>query len=134
MTPRERIIAALNRQPLTGRVPHLELVFFLTMEAFGKVHPSQRQYGQWDQMSETERKLHRNEMANLYIATAERYEHGAIFLHPNPCTEQEIFNLIYLIREKSGDKYFLMMHGDATFSIPDGNSMEQFSYQLADEP
>ena len=63
MTPRERFIAALNRQPLTGRVPHFELVFYLTMEAFGKVHPSQRSYGQWDQMSETERKLHRN--ANL---------------------------------------------------------------------
>ncbi|MCE5237742.1 hypothetical protein LLH23_04540 [bacterium] len=48
MTPRERFVAALNRQPLTGLVPHFELVFFLTMEAFGKVHPSQRSYGQWD--------------------------------------------------------------------------------------
>ena len=46
MTPRERFIAALNRQPLTGRVPHFELVFFLTMEAFGKVHPSHRHYDQ----------------------------------------------------------------------------------------
>jgi uroporphyrinogen decarboxylase len=134
MTPRERFIAALNRQPLTGRVPHFELVFFLTMEAFGKIHPSQRAYSQWDQMSESERKLHREEMANLYIAVAERYEHSAIFLHPNPWSEEEIFRLIDLIREKSGDKYFLMMHGDATFSIPDGNHMAEFSYQLADEP
>jgi hypothetical protein len=50
MTPRERFIAALERRPLTGRVPHFELVFFLTMEAFGKVHPSHRNYAQWDQM------------------------------------------------------------------------------------
>ena len=50
MTPRERFIAALKRKPLTGRVPHFELVFFLTMEAFGKVHPSHRNYGQWMQM------------------------------------------------------------------------------------
>jgi uroporphyrinogen decarboxylase len=134
MTPRERFIAALERRPLTGRVPHFELVFFLTMEAFGKVHFSQRHYGQWDQMEEKERQLHRSEMADLYIATAERFEHSAIFLHPNPGTQEEIFRLIDMVREKSGDRYFLMMHGDATFSIPDGSHMEAFSYRLADEP
>ena len=51
MTPRERFIAALKRRPLTGRVPHFELVFYLTMEAFGRVHPSHRTFAQWDQMS-----------------------------------------------------------------------------------
>ena len=81
MTPRDRVIAALERRPLSGRVPHFELVFFLTMEAFGKVHPSHRSYGQWDQMQAKERQLHREDMADLYIATAERSEHGAIFLH-----------------------------------------------------
>jgi uroporphyrinogen decarboxylase len=50
LTPRERFIAALERRPVSGRVPHFELVFFLTMEAFGKVHPSHRNYHQWDQM------------------------------------------------------------------------------------
>lgn len=44
MTPRERFIAALERRPFTGPVPHFELVFFLTMEAFGRVHPSHRSY------------------------------------------------------------------------------------------
>jgi hypothetical protein len=29
-------------------------------------------------------------MADIYIATAERYEHSAIFLHPNPGSEEEI--------------------------------------------
>jgi uroporphyrinogen decarboxylase len=38
------------------------------------------------------------------------------------------------VREKSGDRYFLMLHGDATFSIPGGQHMEAFSYRLADEP
>jgi uroporphyrinogen decarboxylase len=133
-TPRERFIAALNRQPLTGRVPHFELVFFLTMEAFGKVHPGHRSYHQWDQMEEKERRLHRNDIADLFIATAERYEHSAIFLHPNPHSEDECLRMIDLVREKSGDKYFLMLHGDATFSIPDGTRMYEFSYRLADEP
>jgi len=131
---REKFIKALNKEPITGRVPHFELVFFLTMEAFGKVHPSHRNYSQWNQMEEKERQLHRVDMADLYIHTAERFEHSAIFLHPNPDTEDEIFRLIDLIREKTGDKYFLMKHGDATFSIPDGNSMVEFSYRLADEP
>lgn len=50
MQPRECFIAALERRPLTGRVPHFELVFFLTMEALGKVHPEHRSYHQWLQM------------------------------------------------------------------------------------
>jgi len=130
MTPRERFIAALERRPVPGRVPHFELVFFLTMEAFGKVHPSQRHYGQWDQMTERERQLHRNEMADIYIMTAERYEHSAIFLHPNPGSEEETLRLIDLVREKSGNKYFLMLHGDCTYGIPNGENMIQFTEWL----
>ncbi|MBN1921766.1 MAG: hypothetical protein JW892_11005 [Anaerolineae bacterium] len=134
MTPRERFIAALERRPLSGRVPHFELVFFLTMEAFGKVHPSHRDYEQWLQMEERERQLHREDMANLFIATAERYEHSAIFIHPNPERPEETRRIIDLIREKTGDRYFLMLHGDATFSIPPGNEMTEFCYRLVDEP
>jgi uroporphyrinogen decarboxylase len=130
MTPRERFIAALERRPVPGRAPHFELVFFLTMEAFGKVHPSQRHYGQWDQMTERERQLHRNEMAGIYIMTAERYEHSAIFLHPNPGGHDETLRLIDLVREKSGDKYFLMLHGDCTYGIPNGENMIQFTEWL----
>lgn len=133
-TPRERMVAALERKPMTGRVPHFELVFFLTMEAFGKVHPSHRQYSQWQQMQPGERELHRRDMANLYIATAERFEHSAIFLHPNPGGAEETMRMVDLIREKTGDRYFLMAHGDATFSIPDGDCMMDFAYRLVDEP
>ena len=133
MTPRQRFIAALEHRPLEGRVPHFELVFYLTMEAFGKVHPTQRYYAQWDQMSESERQLHRNEMADIYIMTAERYEHSAIFIHPNPNTFDETCRTIDLIREKSGDKYFIMMHGDATYSIPNGREMEKWSAWLYED-
>jgi len=127
-------MSALNRQPLTGRVPHFELVFFLTMEAFGKVHPSHRAYSQWAQMEEKERQLHRQDMAEAFLLTAERFEHSAIFLHPNPGTEEETMRLISLIREKSGDRYFLMLHGDATYGIPSGAGMEEFSCRLVEEP
>ncbi len=134
LTPRERCIAALERRPLTGRVPHLEMVFFLTMEAFGRMHPSHRNYDQWLQMEEKERELHRRDMADLYIATAERYEHSAIFIHQNPSTDEELQRMVDLIRERTGDRYFLMAHGDATFAIPNGNDMEAFSCQLVEEP
>jgi len=135
LTPRDRFIAALERRPPTpGRVPHFELVFYLTMEAFGRVHPSHRSYRQWDQMEEKERALHRNDMADIYIATAERYEHSAIFIHPNPENEAETMRLVELIREKTADRYCIMRHGDATFSVPGGDHMAEFAYRLVDEP
>ncbi len=39
LTPRQRFTAALERRSPPGCVPHFELVFFLSMEAFGKMHP-----------------------------------------------------------------------------------------------
>jgi len=135
MTPRERFIRALElRPPLPGRVPHFELVFFLTMEVFGKVHPSHRHYGQWDQMEEKERQLHREDMADLFIETARRFEHDAIFLHPNPGREEEVLRLIDIVREKTGDTYFLMLHGDATYSVPNGSHMAEWSARLVESP
>jgi uroporphyrinogen decarboxylase len=132
--PRERFIAALERRPPVGRVPHFELVFFLTMEAFGRVHPSHRDYGQWLQMEERERELHRHDMADLYLATAARYEHDAIFLHPNPNTPAELARQVEIIREKSGDRYFLLAHGDATYAVPDGTHMEDFACRMVEDP
>jgi uroporphyrinogen decarboxylase len=101
-------MSALDRKPMEGRVPHFELVFFLTMEAFGKIHPSHRNYSQWDQMEEKERQLHREDMADIYIMTAKRYEHSAIFIHPNPWKMEEAARIADIIREKSGDKYLVL--------------------------
>ena len=133
-TPRQRFIAALERRPLSGSVPHFELVFYLTMEAFGRVHPLHRDYRQWLQMEAGERQLHRQDMADLYIATAERYEHSAIFVHPNPDTFDECARLIDLIRQKTGDRYFIMRHGDVTYSIPDGPALVPFCRRLKENP
>lgn len=134
MTPRERFLAALERRPLPGRVPHFELVFFLTMEAFGKLHPSQRSYKQWKQMTETERQLHRDEMAQLYVQTAERFGQDAVMLHPNPSDEDELFRLIDNVNERTGRSVALVLHGDATYGIPDGERMTEFSMRLYEEP
>lgn len=134
MTERERFIKALRREPLTGHVPTFELVFFLTLEAVGKVHPEHRSYRQWNQMSETERKLQLSDMADSYILVAEKYHHSAIFVHPNPNDRENTLRILDTIREKSGDKYFLMMHGDPTLSMPGGGNMMEFSVRLYEDP
>lgn len=133
LTPRERFIAALERRPLPGRVPHFEMVFCLTMEAFGRLHPYQRNYDQWGQMSARERKLHTADLAEVYLLTAQRYDHDAIFLHTNPEDTGQMLALINAIRERSGNRYFLMCHGDPTFAIPDGAGMEEFSCRLYED-
>ncbi len=138
MTPRDRFILALEGRQPPGRVPHFELVFFLTMEAFGRLHPSQRGYDQWGQMSETERNLHRRDIADLYVATARRYEHSAIFFHAPGGWGRDDFaetcRTLDIIREQSGTDYFLMRHGDATYSLPNGNDMMGFVERLYDDP
>lgn len=134
MTKRELFTRTLKCEPLGGQVPTFELVFYLTMEAFGKVHPEHRQYVQWNQMSYAERKLHMDEMAQIYIDTCKRYDHSAIFIHQNPGDFESIQWLLETIREKSGDEYYIMMHGDVTWSIPDGDSMMDFSIQMYEEP
>ena len=138
MTPREKFIMALEGKQPPGRVPHFELVFYLTMEAFGRVHPTHRHFGQWGQMSERERDLHRRDIADLFVAIARKYEHSAIFFHgPGGWGNQgddEVRRVLDHIREMSGTDYFLMIHGDATYGIPDGDHMMEFSEKVADRP
>ncbi|MBR0142800.1 MAG: hypothetical protein IJM21_01325 [Clostridia bacterium] len=133
MTERERFIKALKREPLTGHVPTFELVFFLTLEALGRIHPSQQIFGQWKQMSPREQTLHFEYMADTYIETAEKYRHSAIFVHPNPGDDESVIRLLETIREKSGDKYFIMMHGDCTFDIPNGDNMLDFAVRMYED-
>lgn len=133
MTERERFIKALERRPIEGHCPTFELVFFLTLEAIGRIHPSQQRFGQWKQMSEKERRLHIDYIADTYIETAEKYHHSAIFVDPVPDTFEVLVRLLETIREKTGDKYYLTMHGDCTFGIPDGSSMMAFSERMYED-
>lgn len=130
MTPRERFIAALKREPMTGLVPHFEMVFFLTMEAFHRVHPSHRFFSQWDQMSLHEQMAQFRDVAEVYVQTAEHYGHSAIFVQAGPDN-----SVPYLeqIREISGNQYYIMLHGDATYEIPNGDNMLEFTYRMADD-
>lgn len=134
MTERERFDRALHRLPITGHVPTFELVFFLTMEAFGKVHPAHRNFAQWNQMSAAEKKAQIDDQATVYVETARRYHHSAILVHPNLGDYENTVRLLDAIREKSGnEEYYVLLPGDPTFYMPDGDSMMEFSRQMFEE-
>ena len=135
MTPRESFIAALERKPPSGRVPHFELEFFLTMDAFGRVHPSQRSYGQWGQMTEIERDLHRRDVADLHVAVARHFEqYGMLYHVPRGWGEEDVRLSLEHVRRLSSMEYLVALHGDATFSIPNGDKMMDFVSRIADDP
>ncbi|MDA3798066.1 MAG: hypothetical protein PF692_03190 [Kiritimatiellae bacterium] len=135
MTLRESFIAALERREPTGRVPHFELEFFLTMEAFSRVHPSQRHYSQWNQMSVAERDMHIQDVADLHVEVARRFGNaGMLFNAPRGWKDEDTRQSLEHVRELSGMEYFTSLHGDATYSLPNGNDMMDFVIKIADDP
>ncbi len=125
---------ALDGKQPPGLVPTFELVFYLTMELLGKVHPTHRSFGQWDQMSAAEKRRQVADAGDVYIETARRFGHCAIFVHGSQGMPDSELRTAEYIREATGDEFFLMCHGDATLGMPDGNDMEAFSIRLADDP
>ena len=126
-------MALEGRQP-PGHVPTFELVFYLTMELLGKVHPTHRFFTQWDQMSLSEQQRQIADAGDVYIATARHYRHAAIFIHGARGMPDSERRIAEYIREQTDDEFFLMCHGDATMAIPDGDRMVELCYRLADEP
>jgi len=138
VTSREALITALEGGQPPGRVPHFELVFYLTMEAFGRVHPTHRAFHQWDQMSPGERDLHRRDMADLYVRSAARYEHSAIVFHKPAGWSKDNWDdpirTLEAIRDLAGGQYALFEQGDVTYDIPSGERMMEFVESLTDRP
>lgn len=134
MTHKERFIKTLKCEPIGGQVPTFELVFFLTMEAFGIVHPDHRSYHQWNQMSASEQKCHWNSVADAFIRIAREYHHDAIFLEGIPGGPENMQRVLEIIREKTGDEFYLMTHGDPTWAIPNGDNMMDFSIKMYENP
>ena len=135
MNEQEKFIAVMEGRPVTGLVPHFELVFFLTMEAFGRVHPMQRSYDQWEQMSRKEQQLHIEDIATLYVDIARKYDHCAIFFqHVRGWDEEAHRRCLDRMLELYPGPCNIMMHGDATFELPSGNNMMEFSLRMAEDP
>ena len=134
MTEKGKFIKALKHEPIDGHVPHFELVFYLTMEVLGKVHPEHRSMHQWKQMSLREKEMQLQDAASCFIDIARMYNHSAIFVHPCVNEFDAVRRLLEIIRERTEDEYFLMMHGDPTYGIPSGEDILEFSTKLYEEP
>jgi len=133
MTNRERFVKTLRREPVPGPVPTFELEFYLTMEALGRVHPSHRHYGQWQQMSPRERELHLRDMAETYVGFGRKYGHSALHVNAGPGGMESRIRVLELIREISGDEFALLIYCDPTFSIPGGGDMMAFAERLYED-
>lgn len=134
MTHRQKFIEALERRSIKGLVPHFELVFFLTMQAIGKVHPQHRRFSQWDQMSEEEKRLLIDDQADCYIEIAKKYNHSALFVDAPNNNFEDRLRFYERLKEKSNDEYFVMIYGDPTIGIPNGEDMLELSVRCKEEP
>jgi uroporphyrinogen decarboxylase len=137
MEPKDKFIMALEGKQPPGRVPHFELVFFLTMEAFGIIHPTHRQFDQWGQMSENEKDLQRKDIANTYLRIARHYEHSAIFLQGADIWREKISDdtlIILDLLRQADEQYCLMIHGDRTWPVPEGDEMMEFITKMTEQP
>lgn len=135
MTERERFLKALKREKLTGRVPTFELVYYLTMEKLGKVHPEHRKFFQWGQMSVKEKELQLKDMAYCYGEIAKLYHHSAILINPFlPGDINDHVRFLEILVEEYGREFFILMHGDPTMGIPNGDQMMEVAELLYDNP
>lgn len=141
MTQKQLMINALTLQPpIKGTlVPHFELVFFLTMQAIGKMHPTHRIYANksavWDSMTEYEKQLHRVDMAFVQLECAKKYKQNGIMLSGCPWSEpDELLRGAQVMRDMDGGEHFLATSMDPTYAIPSGDELESFVYRLVDEP
>ena len=128
MTPKERMITALNRG-VPDRVPTFELEFQLTEELMGRKHLHEEEL-QGLPEGEVQRKLKEN--AAFLIELYETLEHDAICLHY--LSTEHIARTAEYIHELSGDRFMILAHGDGTLAIPDGDGLYELSYALFEEP
>lgn len=132
---RERFIRALEGGQTPGLVPTFEIMFALTMELLRKVHPRNRAFDQWDQMSRREQSLQIADAADVYIRTAKHFGHSAIVVFGLSSVPDSERMIAEHIREETNDEFFLIRPGgDSTLAIPDGTGLMDFCYRLADEP
>jgi len=139
MTPKQRAVAALTLQQ-PDQVPTFELEFQLEKEVFGRdffPEALRRENVHLLTRLEKETMLHKLAEDVAFVHGELEYcivpaHHCAAGRFPHESEERQLF-LKYL-REMVGDFRMLGDHADGTFSIPDGNRMYDFVYEIADDP
>lgn len=130
MTPREKLIAALRRQPVAGPPPHLELVYQLFEQWPGVPW---LQPAQLAEVSEGQRRELLRGFARTLVQCAEEFGWSVIVSFHHLAPEDQVV-VMQTVREVSGDTYMLPAFADGTYSIPTGAGMYEFSMKIADEP
>ncbi|GIX07957.1 MAG: hypothetical protein KatS3mg115_2360 [Candidatus Poribacteria bacterium] len=130
MTPKQAAIEALELRTPPGLVPAFDLEFQLTEEAFGRSFHSP---GEFRNASSKERERMIAENAELYVLIAERYDWNIIMDTHSP-DERGIVETAAAIRKLVGDRYLFIVHGDATWAIPDGQHMVEFALAFYERP
>ncbi len=142
MTPRERAIEALNLR-IPDEVPTFELEFQLEEEMFGrKFYTDDLRPENLAKMNMKEKEERIFKLAEYAVEIYTNLEYSII-----PCAYLGDFNgcgtgeipletklFIKYVKELADGRFMVHMHGDGTFSIPDGEEMYEFAYNLADDP
>lgn len=135
ISARERFLRTLEGEQVPGLVPTFEILFALTMELLRKVHPRNRMFDQWDQMSPTEQSLQIADAAGVYVGTARHFGHSAIVVFGLPGAPGSERMIAEYIRQETNDEFFLIKPGaDSTLAIPDGTGLMDFCCRLVSEP
>ena len=79
---------------------------------------------------EVEQKLREN--AEFLLRVYRDLDHDAICIHY--LSDEHLIRTAQLIKEMAGNEFCLLTHGDGTFSITDGEGMEELAYAMYDDP
>lgn len=121
MTPKQAAIAALELRQPEGLVPTFELEFQLTPELLGK------EFIWTGELTgdELDRAVAYN--ADLHVEVATRLDYSII--------RTSCLKTLARLREiGAADQFLLCGEADGTMAIPDGNSMEDLSLELFEDP
>ncbi len=128
MTHKERAAIALSGG-IPDYVPTFELEYQLADVVFGKDFLTEE-----DLKNCTERERERLIKENAEYMLKVYGELGYSIIPVHYLSERGIKETAQYIRSLTGDEYMLTTHGDNTFGIPDGDTMYDFVYALADDP
>ncbi len=129
MTPREKLIAALQRKCLPGPPPHLELVYQITDQWPGVpwLRPQHLEgYGR------TWRDEILKNYAEIWVQIAREFDWSVITGIHGLLIEDQC-RLFQFIRDIAGDTYMLSAFCDGTFAIPGGAAMMEHVVWLSEQ-
>lgn len=128
MTHRERFLCALDGG-IPDRVPTFELEFQLEEEFCGRAFLREDDI---KGLSPEEQEIKLRENAHYILEVYRKLDHDAICVHYLSFEHQR--RTVELLREISGDEFAILVHGDGTFAIPDGNGMEEMAIMMYEDP